>query len=290
MQNKNQLFQINILHRWHNCQRLLFLYIFFIYGIKAFSQNGSIFVNIPKGNYFLGKKGHFLNPSRLLSIDSFNISSTEITNKQFAVFVTATNYITIAEKKKNALCYAEGLQEFRWYEDSSANWRFPNGKKNGGIENKMNHPVTSISYTDAVAYCKWANVRLPTLDEWEVASRANSKDYFFWGNSRDSLKKYSNVWYGNTHLTKDSSDGYIFTSPVASFAPNAWGLYDLYGNVFEFCSGKLNINKNKKNIVHARGGSWWCSKSSCNFFNSVDIGRVAINASFSNQGFRVVKL
>jgi formylglycine-generating enzyme len=289
MQNKLPVFKINNHNRWQLCQRFFFVCILIAIYSKVFTQNGSTFVIIPKGNYFLGKKGHLLNPAKQLKMDSFAISTTEITNQQFSNFVQATQYITIAEKNKNALCYAQGLQEFRWYEDSTANWRYPNGKKNGGIESKMNHPVTTISYTDALAYCKWAGVRLPTLNEWEVASRANSRAYFFWGTTRDSLPRYSNVWYGDNHLTTDSSDGYIFTAPVASFAPNAWGLYDVYGNVFEFCSGVLEKYKNNKSIVHARGGSWWCSKSSCNFFNSVDIGRVARNASFSNQGFRVVQ-
>ena len=80
----------------------------------------------------------------------------------------------------------------------------------------------------------------------------------------------------------------MYTSPVASFASNPWGLYDMYGNVFEFCSGKLKPGESNT-IAHARGGSWWCSKNACNFFNSYDIGRVSIHASFSNQGFRVVK-
>ncbi len=253
-----------------------------------FAQTIFNFVVIPKGTYSIGKKDHLVNPLRKIELDSFYISATEITNTQFQEFVTATQFKTDAERKHNAMVFEPGLKEFKWLEDKTAYWRYPNGVSRGSIKNKMNHPVTCISYNDALAYCQWAGVRLPTLNEWEVASRATATTDFAWGNQKDSLLQYANVWHGKDHLKADKTDGYLYTSPVASFKPNNWGLYDMYGNVFEFCSGQLK--NDKPNIVHARGGSWWCSKNSCSFFNSVDIGRVLPYASFSNQGFRVVKL
>jgi formylglycine-generating enzyme len=253
----------------------------------AMAQTG--FVTIPKGVYVIGKKNHLLNPLRKITVDSFSIAATEVTNAEFEKFVTATNYKTDAEKSNNAMVFEPGLEEYKWLEDTTAFWRFPNGITRGSIDGKMNHPVTCISHRDALAYCKWAGVRLPTLNEWEIASRAHSKEYYFWGQQRDSIAKYANIWHGKNHLIADSSDGYLYTSPVGSFAPNQWGLYDIYGNVFELCSDQLIQYKKRKNVVHARGGSWWCSINSCNFFNSVDIGRVSKFASFSNQGFRVVK-
>jgi sulfatase modifying factor 1 len=257
---------------------------------KGFSQSNNGFVLIPKGEYFVGKKDHMTNPFRRVMVDSFFISKTEITNQQFETFISATGYKTDAERMHNAMVFVPGLKEFEWMSDSTAFWRYPNGKSRGGIENKMNHPVTTISYTDVMAYCKWAKVRLPVLDEWEIASRAGTVTDYFWGNDRSQIKKYANIWYGRNHLVADSSDGYMYTSPVASFAPNPWGLYDMYGNVFEFCDGEVYGKPKNKAIAHARGGSWWCSKNACNFFNSYDIGRVSIHASFSNQGFRVVSI
>ena len=259
--------------------------VFFINSLSA--QTDSDFVLIKKGIYTIGKKGHLLNPQRKVSIDDFYISKTETTNEEFKKFVDATGYKTDAERLKNAMVFKPGLKEFEWLEDSTAYWRFPNGISRGGIENKMDHPVTCISYTDIQAYCKWADVRLPTLDEWEIASRAGSEESYFFGNTNTGISKYANIWHGRDHLKADSSDGFMYTSPIKSFAPNPWGLYDVYGNVFEFCSGKLKGDQNT--TVHARGGSWWCSKNACNFFNSYDIGRVNIHASFSNQGFRIVK-
>lgn len=273
------------------------VFIFFIITAFCFNQlpaqtvslkAGSGFVLIHAGTYTIGKKDHLLNPLRKVRVNDYYIAKIETTNQQFAVFITATSYKTDAERMHNALVFQPGLKEFEWIEDSTAYWRFPNGISRGGIENKMNHPVTTISYSDILAYCKWAGVRLPSLEEWEIASRAGSQSDYFFGNDKEKITKYANIWHGRNHLVADSSDGYVYTSPVASFAPNPWGLYDMYGNVFEFCTGKLKANESNT-IAHARGGSWWCSKNACNFFNSYDIGRVNIHASFSNQGFRAVK-
>ncbi|MBS0027537.1 formylglycine-generating enzyme family protein [Chitinophaga sp. 22321] len=254
----------------------------------CFAQDKCGYVLVPKGQYPVGKKQHTLNPLRKVTVDSFYIAACETTNRQFAAFVAATGYVTDAEKKHDALVFEPGLREFEWDNDSSAYWRFPNGVDRGGIERKMDHPVTCISYNDALAYCEWAGVRLPTLDEWEIASRAGATTDYFFGAKNTQIDRYANIWHGADHLQADSSDGYMYTAPVGSFQPNAWGVYDIYGNVFEFCSGKVLANESPT-LAHARGGSWWCSKASCSFFNSADIGRVNKRASFSNQGFRVVK-
>ena len=260
---------------------LLFVFHF------AVSQDQA-FVSIPSGRYTVGKKGHPNNPLRTINIDSFQICTTEITNAQFEKFINATGYLTDAERKQDALVFEPGLKDFDWINDSTAYWRFPNGISRGGISGRMNHPVTCISFSDAEAYCKWAGFRLPTLEEWEVASRAGSQHDLFFGPDRSLLHRYANIWWGRDHLEPDSTDGFLYTSPVASFAPNPWGLYDVYGNVFEFCTGQLKSDRNAS-VVHSRGGSWWCSAYSCNYFNSYDIGRLNRHASFSNQGFRVVK-
>lgn len=245
----------------------------------------TVFIEVPAGDYQVGRKGHHLNPLRTVHLNGYAISATELTNRQFQQFVNATGYVTDAERLQNAMVFEPGLEEFRWKQDSSACWRYPNGVANGGIENKMNHPVTTVSYTDVQAYCQWANVRLPSFNEWEVAARAGSATTYFWGEDIEQIVKYANVWHGHDHLQPDCSDKYMYTSPVGSFEPNVWGLYDIYGNVFEFCEGHLAA----ETAVHARGGSWWCSRYACNYFNSVDIGRVHPHASFSNQGCRVVK-
>jgi sulfatase modifying factor 1 len=246
------------------------------------------FASIPPGEYTLGSRYSVINPVHTIKSAGFRISKHEITNRQFSAFVKATGYKTTAEKYHNAMTFHPGLREFEWVEDSTANWHYPFGLKNGGIGQKMDHPVTCISFMDVQAYCKWAKVRLPTLDEWEIACRGGADGKYFFGNDSTKIVQYANIWLSRTHAEVTVQDSFLYTSPVGSFKPNPYGLYDVYGNCFEFCADKPALLQKVKNVVCARGGSWWCSKNSCNYFNSVDIGRVDRFASFSNHGFRVV--
>lgn len=246
------------------------------------------FVKIPDGEYLIGEKMSIDNPIRKVKIENLEISTTEVTNKEFEEFVLESGYFTLAEKRHNAQIFEPGLGEFKWLQDSTAYWRYPNGISRGGIEHKMNHPVTGICYRDVLAYCEWKGVRLPTFEEWEVAAKAGSQGKYSTDISLDNILEYANIWHLRNHLEADSTDGFVTTSPVKSFKANAWGLYDVFGNIFEFCDGKLEKDGNRK-VAHARGGSWWCSRYSCSAFNSVFIGSVNPNASFSNLGFRVVR-
>ncbi|RYG68545.1 sulfatase-modifying factor protein [bacterium] len=244
------------------------------------------FILVKAGTYRLGKADRVENPPRRVRLKAFEMASTETTNAQFAAFVKATGYVTDAERLHNAMVFAPPLPEFRWIRDRTAFWRFPNGIKRGGIEKRADHPVTTISFADALAYCRWAKVRLPSLDEWEAAARGGTTTDYFFGKERRGIRKFANVWHGRDHLKADVTDGFMTTSPVGRFAPNPLGLYDVYGNVFEFCTGRLPSD-HSPDRVHARGGSWWCSANACCFFNSADIGNINLHASFSNQGFRV---
>jgi sulfatase modifying factor 1 len=268
--------------------RIILGLAFLLAGMPTHAQVRDSFVLVPKGVYTVGKAHFTQNPLRKVKVDSFYIAIYETTNRQFAAFIAATGYRTDAERRHDALVFEPGLPEFRWIEDSTACWRYPNGITRGDISNRMDHPVTCISYSDILVYCRWAKVRLPTLEEWEIACRAGTSTDYFFGDDDSTIGRYANIWHGKDHLSADSSDGYMYTAPVGSFAPNPWGLYDMYGNVFEFCSGKLDPHESST-LAHARGGSWWCSAASCHYFNSYDIGRVNIHASFSNQGFRVVR-
>ncbi|MCW5937503.1 MAG: SUMF1/EgtB/PvdO family nonheme iron enzyme [Fimbriimonadaceae bacterium] len=242
---------------------------------------------MPAGQYRVGSREKQNNPARVVRLKAYEIAKFETTNDEFAAFVKATGYVTDAERLGNAMVFQPPLPEFRWIRDKTAQWRFPNGVTRGGIEGKGRHPVTSISFNDATAYCKWAKVRLPSLEEWEAAARAGTSGDHFFGEV-GKIGEYANIWHGRDHTKADNSDGYVTTAPAGSFKANPWGLYDVYGNVFEFCTGRLPTDKSKA-TVHARGGSWWCSKNSCSFFNSVDVGGVNPRASFSNQGFRVAR-
>jgi formylglycine-generating enzyme required for sulfatase activity len=220
-------------------------------------------------------------------LKGFRISDAETTNEQFSKFIRATGFITDAEKRGYGLVATEGMPDWAWDEVPGACWRLPMGPAGPKAEDMLNHPVTQISGADAEAYCRWVGGRLPSLDEWEVAARAGSLARWPWGEEFDPRR--ANVWNGESHLHNTREDGWVYTSPVRSFPPNAWGLYDVIGNVFEYCSGLPQPHKSgeSKRLVSGRGGSWWCSAGSCNFFNLQDIGVMDRHGTLANQGFRV---
>ncbi|MGE3802362.1 MAG: SUMF1/EgtB/PvdO family nonheme iron enzyme, partial [Candidatus Kapaibacterium sp.] len=218
------------------------------------------------------------------------ILSHEVTNREFARFIESSQYQTDAERLHHGQVAFVGMQDWEWNIDETAYWRFPHGAEGPCVDSLPDYPVTQITYNDAVAFCEWAGVRLPTLEEWEVAARAGATDLYPWGSEfiLDGEHR-ANIWQGSGHETNSMEDGFLYVAPIKSFPPNAWGLYDVIGNVFEYCQGQVVPDGAERNFACARGGSWWCSFSTCGFFNLVDIGSANRLASLSNQGFRVVK-
>lgn len=253
----------------------------------AAGPNGHRLVSIPAGMYELGREGNAVNPPHTAKLRAFRIADAETTNAEFAVFVKATGYITDAEKRGTGKTFTEGMPDWAWNETDGANWRQPAGPR--GPKAAPDHPVTQISGADAGAYCRWLGARLPTLDEWEAAARAGAKTLYPWGEEYDV--KRANIWNGKTHRAETRDDGYVYTAPVRSYPPNAWGLHDVIGNVFEYCSGMPPTFRQSKaqtgRLIAGRGGSWWCSVETCHFYNLADIGRMDRHGSLSNQGFRV---
>ena len=199
-------------------------------------------------------------PAHTVEVDGFYMDATEVTNAQFAKFVDATGYKTLAEvglkQEDFPMARPEDLQgganvfkktagrvdpwvgsAWRWWSFTpGATWRTPEGP-GSSIEDKMDHPVTCVNYDDASAYAKWAGKRLPTEAEWERAARAGKSERFQWGN--DMLidgKWQANVHQGNFPSELMDSDGFALTAPVKSYPANAWGLYDMSGNVWEICN------------------------------------------------------
>lgn len=251
-------------------------------------KNDHRLVKVPAGEYPLGDTTHPLNKPRTFKTEGFFISDAETTNAQFAAFVAATGYKTRAEKQGWSLVGGEGSAEWEWKHMDGADWKHPFGPDGPSADKLPDHPVTQISGEDARAYAKWIGGRLPHIDEWETAARAGAKTPFPWGNTFQP--KAANTWNGKSHLKNTREDGFVLTSPVRSYPPNAWGLYDVIGNVFEYCEGHppWMTKADAQRRICGRGGSWWCSSHSCDFHNLLDIGSMFKTASLPNQGFRVI--
>lgn len=204
-------------------------------------------------------------PKHPVQISSFWMDKHEVTNRQFAEFVNATGYVTVAERaidweelkkqlppgtpKPPDENLAPGAMVFHyadpelskqnlanWWEFvTGTNWRHPRGP-GSSIEGKEDHPVVQISWYDAMAYAKWAGKRLPTEAEWEYASRGGKGNVMYpWGNEKIvESKPMANTLQGDFPYRNDVEDGYEFCAPVGQFDSNGYGLYDMAGNVWEW--------------------------------------------------------
>ena len=198
-------------------------------------------------------------PIHRVYVDGFYIDKTDVTNAQFAAFVKATGYVTIAEKAPTAEEFPNAPPEnlvagsvvfappsgpvpltdhLQWWSYvKGANWRHPTGPSSS-IAFEDNYPVVQIAYPDARAYAKWAHKRLPTEAEWEFAARGGLAGQIYpWGDQFHPNGK----WMANTHQghfpdTDTGDDGYPGIAPVAQFPPNGYGLYDMAGNVWQWTS------------------------------------------------------
>jgi len=191
-------------------------------------------------------------PLHEIYTDAFFIDKYEVTNLKFQKFVDATKYVTTAEKDGGStiIVPADEADEviqgtdigFKWV--AGASWRTPEGP-GSNIEGLMNHPVVHVSWDDANAYAEWVGKRLPTEAEWEKAARGGTVTNWFWGDQLDSAGKYAN-FYGEHRweykYPEEAIDGHRKTAPVGSLAPNAYGLYDTAGNVWEWVSDRYQYN------------------------------------------------
>lgn len=259
-------------------------------------------------------------PAVMLEFSDFYMSETTVTNENFLSFIDDTGYVTDAEKINSSLVFrglvnlnglVEGKDYFRtsmswWIEMMGACWNKPEGP-NSSVINKMNHPVVHITWQDAREYCDWAGGKLPTEVEWEVAARGGRQGLEYpWGNNLvEDGKYYANTWQGKFPHKNEALDGYIGTAPVKKFFVNNYGLYQMVGNVWEWClnhariplsdflnptySNPIASEMKEENIFYAmRGGSFLCHHSYCNRYRVAARNGNTRKSSSSNLGFRYI--
>jgi sulfatase modifying factor 1 len=295
---------------------------------------------VPKDQMAMGHE----KPAIEVAVDGFFMDVTEVTNAQYAKFVKETGYITTSERKvdweemkkqvpegtqkphdsilqpgsltfKKTKSSVANLYDFSqwWKWTIGASWQHPNGP-DSSIEGKDTYPVVQVSFEDAMAYCEWSGKRLPTEAEWELAARAgNYGTTYFWGNNANLLKEQANTWEGEFPVENTKLDGFELRAPVKSYPANAYGLYDMAGNVWEWTSDWYNTtyykdvasqNQVRQNPQGARtpytennpyakekiikGGSFLCSASYCASYRvSAKMGS-STDSSLEHTGFRTV--
>ena len=302
---------------------------------------------IPGGTFMMGGDNDQASedeyPKHNVVVNAFWMDETEVTNAQFQKFVEATGYITTAEKKPDweelkksippgtprppdsvlvaaSLVFRKSnepvnLHDFNqwWSWVPGANWKHPQGPSSN-IKGKENYPVVQISWYDAIAYCKWAGKRLATEAEWEFAARGGLINHIYpWGNEQvNAGKPKANSWEGKFPYFNEMKDGYLLTAPVKTFAANGYGLYDIAGNVWEWCSDwydagyyKTLVNKTTPNpkgpaksadpediYAHKkslRGGSFLCNDSYCSGYRVARRMKSSPDTGLEHTGFRCVK-
>ncbi|MFC7344341.1 formylglycine-generating enzyme family protein [Saccharopolyspora griseoalba] len=235
-------------------------------------------------------------PIREVEVSSFAIDACAVTNARFAEFVDATGYRTDAEQYGWSFVFAKFLPGHLrkdsprpegapwWCGVRGAWWRHPEGP-GSDLTDRWEHPAVHISWNDAAAYCAWAGKRLPTEAEWEYAARGGiDQARFPWGDELEPGGEHRcNVWQGQFPVRNTEADGYAGTAPVDAFEPNGFGLYNVSGNVWEWCADPFAEGVEPRAM---RGGSYLCHDSYCNRYRVAARSANTPDSSSGNLGFR----
>lgn len=303
-------------------------------------------VYIPAGTFEMGGDNEQADqdeyPKHTVTIDAFWMDETEVTNAQFKAFVEATEYITVAERPIDWELLAKDLppgtppppdsvlqpgslvfhstdqpipldDPSQWWEwVIGASWEHPEGPESD-ITNRMNHPVVQVAWEDAVAYATWAGKRLPTESEWEWAARGGLKNNIYpWGNEDvNTGPPKANFWQGIFPFQNEKKDGFFLTAPVKTYASNPYGLYEMAGNVWEWCADWYHQNYYASADAQIpnpqgpkvsfdpqmpytqqrsmRGGSFLCNDDFCSGYRNARRMKSSPDTGLGHTGFRCVK-
>lgn len=298
---------------------------------------------IPGGSFTMGSDRHYPEerPAHRVRVDGFFMDETLVTNEQFSAFVEATGHVTMAETAPSRDDYPDALPEMLkagslvfsppdsrvrlddigqwWAFRFGANWRRPYGR-GSSIRGLGRHPVVHVAYRDAQAYAAWAGKELPSEAEWEFAARGGLEGAeFAWGEELHPEGRYlANTWQGEFPFQNTAADGYSRTSPVCSFPPNGYGLYDMIGNVWEWtddwwsaqhaadpakpCCTPRNPRGGDISDSYAaaaagvslpqkvlKGGSHLCAPNYCRRYRPAARHAEAVDTSTSHVGFRCIR-
>jgi len=276
-------------------------------------------VHLPGGEFLMGTDDQLGYPAdgegpiRPVSVKAFWIDPFVVSNARFSTFVEATGYVTEAERFGWSFVFVgllpknfpptRGVAAAPWWRQvSGADWRHPEGP-HSGLRDRLNYPVIHVSWHDALAYCQWAGLRLPTEAEWEYAARGGLvQKRYPWGDEREPGGKHRmNVWQGEFPIQNTKADGFMGTAPVDAFPPNDYGLYNMTGNVWEWCSDWFDpiyhvkgSRRNPKGPPFGaqkvmRGGSYLCHESYCFRYRVAARSSNTPDSSTGNLGFRCVR-
>lgn len=252
-------------------------------------------------------------PVRTIDLRPFSIDVACVTVEEFDRFARDTGYQTEAERfGVSAVFHLAVMAEAEdvvgvygvpwWLAVRGADWRHPYGPKSG-IETLLDHPVVHVSHNDALAYCAWAGRDLPTEAEWEYAARGGLESLRFpWG---DELEEggvhHANVWQGEFPDVNSEADGFLTTAPALQYQPNGFGLYQMSGNVWEWCLDWFSPNTYSSgggssprgpltgSARVVRGGSYLCHASYCNRYRVSARSSNTPDSATGNMGFRTVR-
>lgn len=270
-------------------------------------------------------------PVHSVTVDGFWIDKTEVTNDQFDQFVHATGYVTVAERKPDPRDFPDAAPEnlvpgaivfspppgevslqdhYLWWKYvPGANWRHPEGP-GSTIEGRGQYPVVQVCWEDAVMFAQWAGKTLPTEAEWEYAARGGlDRQPYVWGTEQVPAGRWkANIWQGRFPNENSAEDGFRGLAPVGSFPPNGYGLYDMSGNVWEWCADwyrpdyyqkspaknptgpSTSFDPGEPNLAKKvmRGGSFLCSDVYCSGYRPSARMKASPDTGLSHTGFRCI--